>query len=187
MRKFLATALLFAAGAASAGPVYWVDRHVGNGSVTGYLETDGTTGVLGIWNITHWKLVIRGESGGDRELEKGVRGIGTFGGFGLSATETTISFDFGENSTFWIFYDPVPSPWSGAWSLNGTDVPQSYLAGQPWEGLYVGQERQALVIHAPNAQVIATRNLNDIPEPSALLVTLAGLFTAAVALRSQRG
>ena len=53
----LSGTILSAAIFASASPViYNVDRIIGNGSVTGFIETDGATGLLTASDLVDWNL-----------------------------------------------------------------------------------------------------------------------------------
>jgi hypothetical protein len=52
-------AVLVATSVASAAPVtYVVNRAIGAGSVTGFIETDGSMGVLSAANFVDWNLVL---------------------------------------------------------------------------------------------------------------------------------
>ena len=61
MRKnilcFAAIALFMMIGAAQA-ITYNVNRTIGAGTVTGFVETDGTIGILATGNITDWVLTL---------------------------------------------------------------------------------------------------------------------------------
>ncbi len=54
-----ACAALLLAHASAMATVYVVDRSVGGGSVTGFIETDGTVGILLASNIVDWNLQVR--------------------------------------------------------------------------------------------------------------------------------
>jgi hypothetical protein len=43
---------------ANASVIYNVDRTIGSGTVTGFMETDGALGVLGASIITDWMLTL---------------------------------------------------------------------------------------------------------------------------------
>jgi len=51
--------LLMGTGVCSAGPTtYSVDRTIGTGTITGFIETDGSLGVLGAGNFVDWSLLL---------------------------------------------------------------------------------------------------------------------------------
>ena len=50
--------MLLASVTADASIVYNLNRTIGAGTVTGFIETDGTIGVLSTANITDWILTL---------------------------------------------------------------------------------------------------------------------------------
>lgn len=102
----------------NASIIYNVDRIIDNGTVTGFIETDGTLGVLGDVNIIDWTFTLTapnlylgspdvvsiGESGGSTSL------VGT----GVTATSTQLLFDFslaGERYALFIGGLPAQNGW----------------------------------------------------------------------------
>jgi hypothetical protein len=83
---------LLALGAASlsmAGPIdYYVSETVGSNSVYGYIETDGTLGVLSGSNILGWNLTYSNGTNTSGGL------LFPFTGSDLSATANQLSFNF---------------------------------------------------------------------------------------------
>ena len=76
--------------ASKADIIYDVNLTVGTGTVTGYIQTDGTIGVLPVGDITDWNLVlINGSFTYTLQQADGVTGQG-----GLTATTTGLFFDF---------------------------------------------------------------------------------------------
>jgi len=109
--------LLFSSTGASA-LTYFIDRTVGNGSVTGFIETDGTLGVLANSNIVSWQIMVAAPNlngGLTDQFGSNVPPAQLLFGFGstaTTATATSLFFDFdsptpayqfaqGGNSNFW--------------------------------------------------------------------------------------
>jgi hypothetical protein len=106
--------LLFVLGAepvcSASAITYYLNETVGAGGVTGFIQTDGTSGVLAQADILTWNLLLNDGStmfdllgplsGSNSELE--VEGID------LSATTTQLLFDFsGTDSGFFLIQSPV--------------------------------------------------------------------------------
>jgi hypothetical protein len=84
--------LLGAAPLCSAGAIdYYVNQTIGAGSVTGYIETDATIGVLGPANIIGWNLLL---SDGTNTWNLPGGTFFPFTGSDLSATATQLLFNF---------------------------------------------------------------------------------------------
>jgi len=82
---------------ANATLIYNVSRTIGAGTVTGFIETDGTLGILDSSNITNWMLTLTAPNltGGspdviDFSTAKQTKIVGT----ATTATTTQILFDF---------------------------------------------------------------------------------------------
>jgi len=67
MSKFTIMFMLSAV-CCSADITYDVDQTVGIGSVKGFIETDGTTGVLGASNILNWNLLLNDGTNANKRL-----------------------------------------------------------------------------------------------------------------------
>ena len=104
MRKsrLLGTACAFAltwsvSATTNASIIYNVDRTVGSGSVTGFIETDGTIGVLSSVNITNWEITLSAPNlkGGSPDLiDFATQSQTNLGGTATTATTTQLLFDF---------------------------------------------------------------------------------------------
>ena len=98
-RKFFALLFLGAVflSTCSAGIIYDVNFSIGAGSMTGEIVTDGNTGVLAQADITDWNLQLQDQgltltlSG---PLSGGNSYIQVFTGHSLSATQSSLFFDF---------------------------------------------------------------------------------------------
>lgn len=108
MKSFLATLFLSLASAtANAATItYFVDRVIGDGTVTGTITTDGTLGTLQAGNIDSWSLTLTAQnlSGGLPDTTTDVISSAdpssrtvirpNTGGTAVSATATQLLFDF---------------------------------------------------------------------------------------------
>ena len=111
MRCFLITVFLTlcAATANAATITYDVDRTIGDGSVTGFIETDGTLGDLFAANISDWSLTLTapdpsnpGSVISDTISKSGNDSVfiaGSLNTTPVSATPTQLLYDF-SNITF---------------------------------------------------------------------------------------
>ena len=89
---------LLASVTANASIVYNLDRTIGAGTVTGFIETDGSIGVLGSSNITDWALTLTAPNllgGPIVTLNASDTGsTTTVSGSSLTATTDALSFNF---------------------------------------------------------------------------------------------
>ena len=82
----------------NASIVYNVDRIIGDGAVTGFIETDGTLGVLGETHIMDWTFTLTApnlDGGSPDVIFLGSKfGAAFIIGSGLTATSSQLLFDF---------------------------------------------------------------------------------------------
>ena len=123
MRRIVVALLLMAGcSIAAADPIFYsIDRTVGAGSVTGYIKTDGTIGVLTAASILDWNLLLDDgtqtfallgpQSGSNSQ-------VGELGG-GFSATATELIFDYSTQG--WVIFQ-APTLFTGftLWCMQGT-------------------------------------------------------------------
>jgi len=120
--------LLFWSLGTQAQTVYHVDRVVGSGTVSGFIETDGTTGSLSMGNIVSWSFdLFDGSDTMSISSASPWSGLqGTAWSY-LSATSTELSFDFDgtladtsvEGITFHGQDDPLTQTYSVDYNLLG--------------------------------------------------------------------
>lgn len=102
--KHMTLALMALLGALSSialgGTVrYHLDRVVGAGTVTGWIETDGTTGVLSAGNITDYELTVSApnlRAGPTVVLTPANQGQLLIFGDAVTASASALSYDFGD-------------------------------------------------------------------------------------------
>jgi hypothetical protein len=101
--------LLTFAGQAQASLTYNLNNTIGTGGVTGFIQTDGTTGILGSANITDWNLVIDDGSGTFNLLGPGSGNNSQLFmsvNASLSATLSDLLFDFSTFNGGVLFQNP---------------------------------------------------------------------------------
>lgn len=174
--------VLFASVCGSASSItYTVNRTVGTGSVTGFIVTDGTLGVLSQSNIVNWSLSLyvptssptnyslNGPSSGN-DSSVYLQGIDT------TASATTLWFDFsGLDFGYLLFQYGVgihdgyhyycDATFSGICLQGETDAPQYYTSGQTT---------------TPSGNVVIG---TAVPEPGSLALLGSGILAAAGAVR----
>ncbi|MBL4697230.1 MAG: hypothetical protein JKX70_00200 [Phycisphaerales bacterium] len=81
--------------------IYQVNRVIADGTVTGFIETDGTMGVLAAVNITNWELTLTAPNlfGGPVDtIDFGSQAQTFLQGAGTTATSTSLLFDMNDFS-----------------------------------------------------------------------------------------
>lgn len=92
--------------AAAADITYNVDETIGAGSVVGTVTTNGTIGILKTSQVVAWDLTLTAPNlagGPSVEITNLNGSFGQYNKGGLSATATTLSFDYGGTGYGFIF------------------------------------------------------------------------------------
>jgi hypothetical protein len=173
MPKFAIVFLLSAVFCNAGDITYDVDQTVGIGSVTGFIETDGTIGVLGVSNILNWNLLLNDGSTTFDLLGPLSGSNSQFGvsGSELSASTTEMFFDF--SGAGWAMFQ-APTLFTGfdLWCTQGT----IQCTGSTGTGEVLATSGGNQFTGLSGTQVIAS----SVPEPS--VFSLLGLGMAVTAL-----
>ena len=144
-------------------------------SATGFIETDGTIGVLGATNILGWDIVISQSFFANSFEFKGV-GNGdllSLGGSALTATPDALFFDFGIRGALFELSNSLPHP--SVFCLDGSNgacFPDGNAAHTFLRDSSTGNSFEVNIFPANSDTLIA--NLSAVPEPSTWAMLLLG-------------
>jgi len=173
---------LFVSVAANASIIYNVDRIIGDGTVTGSIETDGTLGLLVDANITDWTLTLTAPNldGGSPDVIflGSVLGSHLISGSGFTATTTQLLFDFGLAGEHFVLIggnDTTQNFWcletaDGACTGNGIGEHMGWPAGG-----FGGAQAAAQSVVYTGSIVIA--EVQSVPVPAAVWLFGSGLLS----------
>jgi len=110
----------FSISSANASVVYNVDRTIGDGTVIGFIETDGTLGALVASNIDDWEFVLTApalQGGSPDTINMATQIQTTVIGTLLTATATQLIFDYSILAGALLFQGSSPDNF---WCLNSS-------------------------------------------------------------------
>src|SRR5450755_575513 len=158
---------------------YTVNRTVGTGSVTGFIETDGTLGVLSLSNIVDWGLTLFAPTSSPTTyiLDGPLSGNNSsvyMAGSDTTASATQLLFNFsGTDNGYLLFQYGVgihdgfhyycDATFYGICVNGETDAPQYFTNGQ---------------ITNPTGNVVIGTAGSPVPEPGSLALLGSGIVAA---------
>jgi hypothetical protein len=165
----------------NASIIYNVDRIIGDGAVTGFIETDGTLGVLGSGNITDWTFTLTAPNldGGSPDVIDlaSLNGETGIAGSAFTATSTQLLFDFslsGGHYAFFLGSDASSNFWcletaGGNCTGNGIGEHMGWPAGE------VGSSQAAAQSVVYTGSVVIAE-VQSVPVPAAVWLFGSGLL-----------
>lgn len=184
MKKYLLAMTALATVSSAANAITYVGtRAVGTATASLTIETDGSLGVLGTANIVDWTIAM--VDGADSFTLTGPLSGGNsqliVQGAGLTATATSLMFDFGAASGLALFQ--APSIGAGK-TFYCVQINGCFDGDGPGEAIdprqnfsFVREARQGNV-------VLATAG--GVPEPAAWGMMLVGFAAVGASMRSRR-
>ena len=175
---------------ANASPItYAVDRSIAAGTVVGFIQTDGTSGILSISNIIDWQFTLSspnlwGPSPVDIDFASQV--ASSVAGTGLSATATELVFDFSNTgSRFWFQGESPNIPW---WGMSTVEICPS--GGTPCIGEIIGwapgnQDPAEVVPYS--GRVMVASAVTNVPIPATLYLVAVAVVGLTAMRRAANG
>jgi hypothetical protein len=176
MTKFLMAICLFPLLSSADSVVYPVDETVGGGSVTGYIETDGTIGALNTGNVTDWNLLLN-DGANTLDLLGPLSGSANSAfsviGSALTATQGQLFFDFSSSTPGTaIFQSPFIGSGQDYWCLQtGSDCGMQTAA----QSLELDPTATIQISNFIGNQAISGPSSMVAPEPSGFSLVILGL------------
>jgi|GEM_PF-1280003 len=183
---FVAFALLLVGNLASAAPqTYFVNRTVGAGVLTGFIETDGTLGVLVGENITDWSVTMSSPnlSGSPTTISIADSSVTSFVGGVTTATPTELLFDFGIAGAGYMFL--IGGSPQHYWCL---EVNTNCTGAGTGEHFGLNGNLPIPAESAMRSGLVAFASVTAVPEPEtyAMLFTGIGLIWLKVRRKKRR-
>ncbi len=183
MKHLLVTVILaLAATGANASIIYDVDRTfyddgtgMVTGTVTGFISTDGTMGVLSVTNIEDWSLTLSADNlnGGIPDTINKANGVTSLDGTAVTATETQLLFDFGAEGDSLLF---LAGSSNNFWCLETRFCTGDGINFTEQIGLNDDGGKVAQYVQYPDDTILVFANAAVIPVPSAVWLFGSGLI-----------
>ncbi len=167
----------------SASPIsYSVSRTIGIGSVTGFIETDGTLGVLGAGNFVDWSLLLN-DGTNTYSLYGPLSGNNSsvyLSGVDTTATANQILFNFSGTDNGYLLFQYGVNVHDGFHYYCDATFSGICYAGESVAAAYIGQGEN--VTRSGNVVIAGSA----VPEPASYGLMLTGLGLVMGKVRNLR-
>ena len=203
MRFFLAAVFMtLCAATANASIIYDVDRTIGDGTVTGFIQTDGTLGDLFAGNIENWSLTLTApdpssNTGGvisdtiSKSTGDSVSIVGPFNTTAVSATATQLLYDFNfthpqdPTGSIYMLFLGATSP-NLNWCLETTICNSDGVGSMEYISYIDTSGNKVLLSSVNHTGEIVFANTAVIPVPAAVWLFGSGLIGLAGIARRKK-
>jgi PEP-CTERM motif len=179
----LSVGLLSLPQTANAGAIqYTVNQTIGSGSVTGTITTDGTIGTLAAADVISWNLLLNDGTKTGVEASGANAAFVVVEGSALTATLTTLTYDYSSASGSDFYFGDTSTPYDGELCYTS----YSNCWGPTGVGLYnVGGDGSVYTALTGSQTIASDGRSVPVPEPATFALFGAGLVSLS-ALRRRR-
>ncbi len=177
--------LLMSTLASAASTTYYFNRDIGDGTAVGFIETDGTLGVLSDTNILDWGLTLAAPNldggpsdsfGSDTQIVTPVLGAAT------TATASHLFFDFDSATPARLML--FGGVHANFWCLEAANT----SCASSFAGERIGHSNTGATIAQAELRsgLVAFAAVSAVPEPESVTMLLAGIGLLGIMVRRRK-